>query len=266
MARPAKKGLDYFSHDTDASTSREIEYLEAKYGLIGYALFLKILEKVYGHEGYFVPWVEIDAAIFAKHCGVEKQLLDEVVETCLELDLFSRCIYDANKVLTSASIQRRYLQATVQRANVKISPTYNLIKTYIDDKNQEEQTRSGVSTTGNSPEGELSTSESAQSKVKNKNIVERFEKIWSKYPVKDGKKAALNHFKASVKTEEDWLAINGALEHYLSMLATEEWRRPKNGSTWFNNWRDWEREEKVVHLTPKQRKDEDEWDKAFSQT
>ena len=29
MAKQVKKGLDYFSHDTDASTSREIEYLEA---------------------------------------------------------------------------------------------------------------------------------------------------------------------------------------------------------------------------------------------
>lgn len=169
MARPAKKGLDYFSHDTDASTSREVEYLEAKYGLIGYALFFKILEKIYGHEGYYIPWTEIDASIFAKHCGVEKHVLDGVVEICLELDLFSRWVYDANKVLTSASIQRRYLQATEKRAKVEIVSKFNLTKNIPAEETTPKNDSTGVSaekTHVSVEETRIKSSESTQSKVK----------------------------------------------------------------------------------------------------
>jgi len=65
-----------------------------------------------------------------------------------------------------------------------------------------------------------------------------FEEIWAKYPKRVGKKDAERHFNASVKTEKDWQDINTALKNYL-----ESERVAKgfilNGSTFFNNWRDW---------------------------
>lgn len=67
----------------------------------------------------------------------------------------------------------------------------------------------------------------------------RFAEIWAKYPNKDGRKAAERSFMGSVKTDQDWAAICKALDVYLKHLAREAWKKPKNGSTWFNNWRDW---------------------------
>lgn len=72
-----------------------------------------------------------------------------------------------------------------------------------------------------------------------KPLVGKFENIWTRYPLKDGKKDAERHFNATVETEEDWQGINKALNNYLKHLQTETWKKPKNGSTWFNNWRDW---------------------------
>lgn len=66
-----------------------------------------------------------------------------------------------------------------------------------------------------------------------------FEKIWERYPNKDGRKAAERHFSATVKTPEQINQINKALDNYLQHLQKEDWKRPKNGSTWFNNWQDW---------------------------
>lgn len=66
-----------------------------------------------------------------------------------------------------------------------------------------------------------------------------FEKLWAVYPSKDGKKEALRHFKASVKSEQDCDLINLALGNYLEHLSQNNWKQPKNGRTWFNNWRDW---------------------------
>lgn len=65
----------------------------------------------------------------------------------------------------------------------------------------------------------------------------RFLELWNQYPNKDGKKIAFKHFCTSVETEEDWKDINTALKNYLSSKRVQS-GYVKNGSTWFNNWRD----------------------------
>ncbi|HDY68615.1 MAG TPA: hypothetical protein ENH85_12610 [Candidatus Scalindua sp.] len=65
-----------------------------------------------------------------------------------------------------------------------------------------------------------------------------FEEIWKKYPNRVGKKEAERHFKASVKTPKDREDISQALKHYLESERVAKGIL-QNGSTWFNNWRDW---------------------------
>jgi len=75
--------------------------------------------------------------------------------------------------------------------------------------------------------------------IKTKEIYkEKFLELWNKYPNKDGKTQAYKHFNTSVKTKEDWLAINTALTNYLKSERVNN-GYVKNGSTWFNGWRDW---------------------------
>ena len=69
-----------------------------------------------------------------------------------------------------------------------------------------------------------------------------FEDLWDAYP-KDGrvkKKEALRHYLASVKTAADFPRIDLALGAYIDHLKANDWKKPQNGSTWFNNWTDWE--------------------------
>jgi hypothetical protein len=66
-----------------------------------------------------------------------------------------------------------------------------------------------------------------------------FEERWLKYPVKDGKKEAKKYFLATVKTNEAMEEFDKALENYLYHLKVQNWKRPKNGCTFFNNWADW---------------------------
>ncbi len=75
-------------------------------------------------------------------------------------------------------------------------------------------------------------------KEKDKIPVLVFNKLWERYPNKDGKKAALRRFKASVKTKQDVKNINKALDNYLKSEKVKK-GYIKNGSTWFNNWEDW---------------------------
>ena len=68
---------------------------------------------------------------------------------------------------------------------------------------------------------------------------ELFGILWAKYPNKDSRSKSETSFVKSVVTDEDWQAINKALENYLNMLKIEAWKHPQSGKTWFNNWRDW---------------------------
>lgn len=50
MARPNKAGLEYFS--LDCGMDDKVELIEAKYGLIGFAVIIKLWQKIYS-EGYY---------------------------------------------------------------------------------------------------------------------------------------------------------------------------------------------------------------------
>ena len=82
-----------------------------------------------------------------------------------------------------------------------------------------------------------------------------FNSLWEIYPVKDGKKAAKRYFNSSVKTVEDLENIRKALKNYLGSKKVKA-GYIKNGSTWFNNWRDWViyKEPEVVDDKPWMRK------------
>lgn len=77
-----------------------------------------------------------------------------------------------------------------------------------------------------------------------KALEEKFDMAWNKYPKKDGKKVALKHFMASVKTEKDYDDLLRAIDKYKNEVNGRETRYIKNGSTFFNNWQDWIPEEK----------------------
>ena len=69
-------------------------------------------------------------------------------------------------------------------------------------------------------------------------LLESFEELWKRYPLKDGKKAALRHFMASVRTGKDLVEIRKALDNYIKSDRVKK-GYIKNGKTWFYNWRDW---------------------------
>lgn len=74
--------------------------------------------------------------------------------------------------------------------------------------------------------------------INKKTYCSSFDELWMRYPVRQGKKAAYKHFKSSVKADTDREDINKALDNYLSSDRVQR-GFIQNGSTWFNNWRDW---------------------------
>ena len=114
MPAPNKKGLDYYSHDVDMSWDDKVEYMEAIHGVIGYAIYNKLLEKIYS-KGFYLAWDKRAEAKFAKRLNVDLTTVQAVIATCIKEELFSKKVFTDKGILTSSGIQRRFLKATWRR-------------------------------------------------------------------------------------------------------------------------------------------------------
>ncbi len=123
MSAPLKQGLDYFPHNSDLSSDDKIQYIEALYGLTGYAVYIKLLEKIY-HSGYFMSWEDRDMTIFSRKNGLETTLCQQIVVSCIKEKLFNGDIFEKYSILTSAGIQKRYLKSCERRKIIHFFEEY----------------------------------------------------------------------------------------------------------------------------------------------
>ena len=89
---------------------------------------------------------------------------------------------------------------------------------------------------------------SKKKEVRSKNIdqssaelTENFEKLWKLYPKKQGsKKKAFASYKKAIKSGTTNKEIQDGIVAYKKYLQREQWQKPANGDTWFNNerWND----------------------------
>lgn len=131
MARPQKEGLDYFPLDTDMDlTDDKIQLLEAKHGIVGFGVLIKLLMKIYG-EGYFYQWREKESLLFSKRVSVDINKVNDIVNDLIKWEMFDPDIYNKYKVLTSNGIQKRYWEVAKRRSEVTIVKQYWLFNVDI---------------------------------------------------------------------------------------------------------------------------------------
>lgn len=112
MARPTKKGLDYFPHDTHTDQDTALALVEAEFGLEAYAVYFKLLEFIYS-QGYAIPWGPDECLLFAKRIGAfgVSSRISEIIKGLVRRSLFDGRVLNSFQILTSASIQARWLEA-----------------------------------------------------------------------------------------------------------------------------------------------------------
>lgn len=117
MARPAKKGLDYYPSDTNRRNDFKIMDLLNQYGPLGYTIYDFCLQYVY-ENGYFldVPLQQVYLTL-CRDIGAKwiknKNLVGQVIDYCADIGLFDKDLLRQN-VMTSVGIQRRYDSVTVR--------------------------------------------------------------------------------------------------------------------------------------------------------
>lgn len=124
MARPPKKGLEYFP--LDVTPDDKIDLIEAKHGLIGFAVVIKLWAKCYANS-YYYEWTKKEQLLFSNKCKVDLEKVNEIIEDCFEWGLLDKGLYDKFQILTSRGIQRRYIKAADRRTEIIIEKEHILL-------------------------------------------------------------------------------------------------------------------------------------------
>ena len=104
--RQNKEGLDYF--ELDCQMEEKVRLIQAEYGLKGFAVFVKLLQKIYGERGYYCEWTQDSELLFMSENGLDSgclQLLREIVSACIRRNIFSERLYKEYGILTSSGVQ-----------------------------------------------------------------------------------------------------------------------------------------------------------------
>lgn len=111
MARPKKKGLDYFPFDVDFFSDRKIRALKGKYGNDGVIIYIYLLTMIYNDNGYYTTADDDLNYILADTFDASDEKIGQIINFLLERSLFDDKLFKSDKVFTSRSIQLRYQEA-----------------------------------------------------------------------------------------------------------------------------------------------------------
>ena len=128
-----KSGIDYFP--LDVTLDEKFELIEAEFGLTGFGVVVKLLQRIYGGQGYYVEWTNEVALLFAKRIGLGGSVVSEIVEASIKRGIFDKTLYDKYHILTSSGIQKRYFEAVGRRKSVEVEGRYLLVDATLFSKN-----------------------------------------------------------------------------------------------------------------------------------
>ena len=115
LARPKKSGLSYFPLDVDFFEDPKIKILRARYGRDGIVLYIYLLCRIY-KQGYYIQVDDDFEYIISDDLKMYQNKAKQVLNFLLSRSLFDNTLFQSDKVLTSAGIQRRFQLAVKERA------------------------------------------------------------------------------------------------------------------------------------------------------
>ncbi|BBF41974.1 hypothetical protein lbkm_0654 [Lachnospiraceae bacterium KM106-2] len=173
-----------------------------------------------------------------------KLLYGEITALCNEKgycwatnDYFAK-LYDVSKQSISSWLSRLENTGYIKRNIVYRDGTKEILNRYIslfDDPIQEnlKDNNTLINNTSNN-KNNVHSSDQNTPKVSKADINDLFERVWKLYPNKKGK-GQVSDSKKSNLYKIGYEELERAISRYKKGLAKETWRRPQNGSTFFNS-------------------------------
>ena len=118
-------GVDYFAFDTHSDMG--MKSILTEFGAEGMGVITIIMQYIYGDKGYYMPWGERERRIILCDTRMSAEKLDLIIESCVREEIFDTEMFRNKGILTSKTIQSRYLLAIKRRKNVPFIREYLLI-------------------------------------------------------------------------------------------------------------------------------------------
>ncbi len=133
--RKGKIGLDYWPFDRGFFDDIKIMKLSKHQGGKAPLVYIYLLGRIYGERGYYLLWDDELPFVVSFHLGTgfDEGYVAEVIKACISIGLFDQSMFDAG-VLTSASIQRRYIDICTGLRRKSSINEYRLIGLNAEDK------------------------------------------------------------------------------------------------------------------------------------
>ncbi|MDO5016553.1 MAG: DUF4373 domain-containing protein [Eubacteriales bacterium] len=125
MARASGAGLLYFP--LDCVLDDKFDLIEAEFGLKGFAVVVKLYQRIYGQDGYYCEWNDDIGMLFSKTINEDRTLVSDIVNRAVDRGLFSEEKLRKYQILTSRGIQKQYFESTSRRKNVSVIREYLLV-------------------------------------------------------------------------------------------------------------------------------------------
>ncbi|MDT2720673.1 Lin1244/Lin1753 domain-containing protein [Enterococcus gallinarum] len=186
MARPTKKGLDYFPLDVDFLSDLKVRRIIKACGKEAVHILVALLANIYRDEGYYVLWDDDLAFLVADEVGTKEGTVEELVKKAVQVRFFDKDIFDKYSVLTSKGIQSRYILATKERKKVELDYKY-LLTNEVNRSNISINGRNNSVNQGNNQQSKEKESKEKESKEKEikedataseSASLETFQKLW----------------------------------------------------------------------------------------
>lgn len=259
--RNNKIGLEYF--ELDCHMDSKIRLIQAEFGLKGFAVFVKLLQEIYGEHGYYCEWTQDKELLFASENGLNSGssgLLQEILSACIRRDIFSEKLFNKYGILTSSGVQKQYLKATVKREVVSMKKEYLLIDI---PENRKNVVKESISVGRNSNKGGINKqsreekSREEKSKEKNINICSESKKSTSEPEVISLILSDKSLYPIYQKDIDEWKEIYPAVDIIQELRKMKGWcndnpvkRKTKRGirrfiGTWLSKEQDnsWKRKD-----------------------
>lgn len=216
-------GILYFPLKVNLPENIAMELVEARFGLKGVAVVIKLLCKIYKENGYYLTWNGEQRALFSVKAGrdVSEEEMQGIVDILVEKDFFDRELYEKQGVLTSAEIQEAWLDATKRRKGRELSSLPYLLEDFRTKLKERERKDSpkepATETTDDTPDVDISGENAdifRQSRVEQSRVEQSIA----------GKKEEESAEKVSKQGPPDY-ALNKRTHNYEGLLLTLQQKR-----------------------------------------
>ncbi len=216
-------GILYFPLKVNLPENIAMELVEARFGLKGVAVVIKLLCKIYKENGYYLTWNGEQRALFSVKAGrdVSEDEMQGIVDILVEKGFFDRELYEKQGVLTSAEIQEAWLDATKRRKGRELSSLPYLLEDFRTKLKERERKDSpkepATETTDDTPDVDISRENAdifRQSRVEQSRVEQSIA----------GKKEEESAEKVSKQGPPDY-ALNKRTHNYEGLLLTLQQKR-----------------------------------------